>query len=387
MSIGITNRERMLATLAGEVLDRVPSWINGFFNTDTIRRLIPSEFLVDDLGWWPQEGTYGFAAQTLDELDRLIGFNRYIDRVAVAAGRGANHAFGHGGPGEFNSRVIERTERCRVIEYETGARARIHTEPHFYHLFEMPVKTLDDLERLQLPDPEDPDRWHGFGEEVAYLRAQGEYTVGYLNGFFSGCHTFFCDYQEFMMSLILQPEFVDRLLERLGQWNLGAARMMLEAGVDCIGFCDDLGSGDALLFRPDLYDRYFFPWHRALCDLAHSYGAQVHMHSHGNITKILDRVVATGVDMLNPLDPTEGMDLAAVKERYGDHLTLAGGIHRQFLELELDEMERSLRATLQVGADGGRFILMDACGIPEDMPRDRFDALLDMMRRVRERWD
>jgi len=384
---GNTNRERMLATLDGEVLDHVPSWINGFFNTATIRRLIPSRFLVDDLGWWPEEGVYGFAAQSPAELDRLIGFNHHIDRIAVAAGRGANHAFGHGGPGEFNARVIERAAGHRVIEYETGAKARINAQPHFYHPFAMPIKTLDDLERLELPDPEHPDRWRGFAEDVAYLKARGEYTVGYLNGFFSACHYFFCDYQEFMISLILQPELVDRLLARLGEWNLKAARMMLEAGVDCIGFADDLGSGDSLLFRPELYDRYFFPWHRSLCELAHGYGAHVHMHSHGNITRILERVVATGIDMLNPLDPTEGMDLAAIKDRYGDRLTLAGGIDRCLLDLSLEEIESRLQSTLDIGADGGRFIVMDACGIPEDMALDKFDALLDILRRVRARSD
>ena len=76
-----------------------------------------------------------------------------------------------------------------------------------------------------------------------------------------------------MVSLVSQPEMVQRLVNRLGEWNLKAARMMLEAGVDCVTFVDDLGSERGLLFSPDLYDRHFFPWHRALCDLAHAYGA------------------------------------------------------------------------------------------------------------------
>jgi hypothetical protein len=34
--------------------------------------------------------------------------------------------------------------------------------------------------------------------------------------------------------------------------------------------------------------------------------------------------VATGIDMLNPLDRTDGMDLAAIRERH-PRLTLVGG--------------------------------------------------------------
>ena len=93
--------------------------------------------------------------------------------------------------------------------------------------------------------------------------------------------------------------------------------------------------------------------------------------------------MTTGIDMLNPLDPTEGMDLAAIKERYGDRLTLVGGIDRHLLDLSLDEIESRLQSRLEIGAEGGRFVVMDACGIPEDMSIERFNALLGILRRVR----
>ncbi len=380
----ITNRERMQATLAGEIIDYVPAWIMSFFNAATIRQLIPAELLVDDLVMWPEESAYGFEAHPVADLDRLIAFNQHIDRIAIGVGRGANHAFGHGGPGEFNSRVIEKTEEYRIIQYETGARAKVNYKPHFYHLIDMPVQTIKDVERICLPDPEDPDRWQGFQVDLDYLKTRGEYTIGWVNGFFSGCHYFFCDYQDFLVSLITEPELVDRLLSKLGDWNLKAARMMLEAGVDSIGFVDDLGSGSNLLFRPELYDRFFFPWHRALCELAHSYGAHVHMHSHGNINKILHRIVDTGIDTLNPLDPTEGMSLQAIKERFGDRLTLVGGMNKYIFDQDLDEVRALLHQSVQVGARGGRFILMDTGGIPENLSREKFDSFLEISRCARK---
>jgi uroporphyrinogen decarboxylase len=384
MSHETTNRERMQATLAGEILDYVPAWTMGFFNAATIRQLIPAELLVDDVVVWPEEDAYGFGPHKTADLDKLMAFNRHIDRVAIGVGQGANHSFGHGGPGEFNARVIEKVAgEYRILEYETGAKAKINYRPHFYHLFDMPVQSIVDVERIALPDPEDAERWRGFSEDLAYLKARGEYTVGWVNGFFSGCHYFFCDYQDFLISLITEPELVDRILSKLGNWNLKAAQVMLEAGVDCVGFVDDLGSGDNLLFRPELYDRFFFPWHRALCDLVHSYGAHVHMHSHGNINRILDRIVETGIDMLNPLDPTERINLEATKERFGQHLTLVGGMDKYIFDQDLDEIEARLRRSVSVGAQGGRFILMDTGGIPENITREKFDAFLEISRQVR----
>jgi uroporphyrinogen decarboxylase len=247
----------------------------------------------------------------------------------------------------------------------------------------MPVDNLADLETLELPDPDDSHRWGGFRQDVAYLKAKGEYTVGYLNGFFSGCHYFFCDYQDFMLSLALDEDLVERLVARLGDWNLRAARMMCKAGVDCISLADDLGSGKSLLFSPELYDHWFFSWHRALCDLAHAHGVHVHLHSHGNIMPILDRLVETGIDMLHPLDPTEGMDLVTIKECHGNRLTLVGGLDNSIFDQELPEIEGRLRQAVDIGRRGGRFILSEPGGIPETISREKFNAYLTISRRVR----
>jgi uroporphyrinogen-III decarboxylase len=383
MGESATNRERMLATLNGEILDYVPSWCQSFYNLDTARRILPPDLQIDELGIWPTEGMYDFSPQDPRELDRIIAMNRYIGRIATSAGKGANLQFGHGGPGEFNARVVARGAQVSVLQYETGAKARVRKDPHFYQLFDMPVKGVADLEQTALPDPEDPLRWEGFRRDVSYLRAHGEYTVGWINGFFSGCHYFFCDFQEFLTYLVTDPLLVERLLQKLGDWNLKAAQMMLQTNVDCIGFCEDLGTGEALLFRPELYDRFFFPWHRALCELAHSYGAHVHMHSHGNINKVLDRLVVAGIDMLNPLDPTEGMDLALIKERYGNRLTLVGGMDKNVFDQRLDEIELRLQRSISIGAKGGRFVMMDTGGIPDTISRSKFEAFLDISRRVR----
>lgn len=84
--------------------------------------------------------------------------------------------------------------------------------------------------------------------------------------------------------------------------------------------------------------------------------------------------------MLNPLDQTEGMDLAAIKRRYGERLTLVGGMDKFIFDQELPEIERRLRRSVEIGKPGGRYILMDAGGIPETLSREKFDAFLEISR-------
>ena len=120
----------------------------------------------------------------------------------------------------------------------------------------------------------------------------------------------------------------------------------------------------------------------ALADLVHGYGSALHMHSHGNINLILDRIVGTGVDMLNPLDPTEGMDLALVRERY-PCLTLVGGMDKYIFDQEPEAIEAQLRRSVETCGRRGRFILMDTGGIPETVNQAQFQVFRAISRRVR----
>lgn len=132
-----------------------------------------------------------------------------------------------------------------------------------------------------------------------------------------------------------------------------------EAGVGCIGFCDDLGSRRSLLISPALYRRYFLPWHAALAGVVHAAGGALHMHSHGNINAILDHVVGAGVDMLNPLDSTDGMDLADIRQRHPRLTLVGGGIDKFMYDRSLDEIEAGLHRSVELGGRRGRFVLMD----------------------------
>jgi hypothetical protein len=77
------------------------------------------------------------------------------------------------------------------------------------------------------------------------------------------------------------------------------------------------------------------------------------------------------------------MDLAVIKERYGHRLTLVGGIDKLIFKQDLPEIERRLRQAVDVGSKGGRYILMDTGGIPDTLTKDKFDAYLEISRRVR----
>jgi uroporphyrinogen decarboxylase len=379
----MTNHERMLACIRREN-DDVLYWPMGFFNRATAARLM-GDVLYDSYYFLPTTGAYGFAPLAEAERERLLAFNRALGKCAVGLGHGGNSSFGHGGPGEFNGTVYDADTAGFRVRYETGAIHQHQRTPHNYHIMQLPMAVPEDWARPELPDPDVPERWRGLAEDAAWFKARGEFTFGNLNGFFSALHYYFLDYPETLMGFLAAPDCMHNLLRRLGEWNLAAARHMLEAGVDCVVLCDDLGSNDSMLVSPAVYREFIKPWHTALNCLVHSYPDRFcHLHSHGNIMPIIPDLVEAGFDLLNPLDPTDGIDLVAVKREYGCRLTLVGGLPKQFFTLAPGPMEQVLRETLAVCRPGGGFILMEASGVPDTVSQDTwrlFRAMIAPLRR------
>jgi hypothetical protein len=242
-----------------------------------------------------------------------------------------------------------------------------------------------DLSKLQLPNPREASRYRGVAEDGRYFKEQGFVAVANLNGFFSGPHYFCLEYEEFLSSLILDPTNAKTLIDRIGAWNLAAAEELLSRGIECITLCDDLGTADNLLVSPEIYREWIMPWHKKLCGLAHECGAYVHLHSHGNLRKILPLVISTGIDMLNPFDKNESMDLV---EFLGSHpgvgVVPVGGLHRNFFGW--DEAQRSsyLAVLFESAKKAGRWIFMDPGGIPGSVAKPEYDWFVERLVELRK---
>lgn len=373
----MTERENILSLLRGDTYEWVPIWLMGFENEDVARKLNPEYEFPENLSHNPERADYPWESVSDEERQRILTYNRVLLRPATVVGWGANMPHGHGGPGEFHFSLIDLKENERTLLCETGCKRIVKKNPHFYADFDYPMKTIDDLDRLRLPDPRDPVRYRGFEEDVIFFREAGYFTGVNLNGFFSGPHYFCIDYQEFLMSILLNPTKTKALIDTVGAWNIASAEELLKRGVDCIVLCDDLGSADNLLVSPEIYREWIFPWHKKLCDLVHEHDAFVHLHSHGNINKILADVCATGIDMLNPFDLNESMDLVAFleDERFTGTVPV-GGLHIDFFSWDRAVQNDYLTSLFTRAKKAGRWILMDPSGIPDTVGKDTYDFVL-----------
>lgn len=107
---------------------------------------------------------------------------------------------------------------------------------------------------------------------------------------------------------------------------------------------------------------------------------KVMFHSCGAIVPLIDRLIALGVDILDPLQAAaKGMDSVLLKERFGKRICLHGGIDTQHLlpHGSPHEVRREVRRRMEIFGAGGGYILAPCHVLQTDVPTTNVLAMYD----------
>ncbi len=291
------------------------------------------------------------------------------------------------GNGGFRIKSRMKANSGRFLEeWETGAVWRMGSSKTTWvrEYVKYPVECEDDLGGLVLPDPDDSERYEGFEESMKYVVERGFFPVCSINGFFSGVWYFLRGpLYVVLRDLYFNRQLFTKLLGKVGEFNLRAEKNLLERGAMMINWVDDLGYNKGTFMNPKLYEELIFPWHKKAIELAHRYGAFVNMHSHGNINAIVPLLVDAGLDVLNPIGPSDNMNLKVLKERFGDRLCLQGGLSKHIGFMDVEELRQHIVDRLRIGCPGGGFILSSEGSLPYEMSEKGFLAFVELSRKYR----
>jgi len=165
--------------------------------------------------------------------------------------------------------------------------------------------------------------------------------------------------ENYMMMMYDDPGFVHRVAEMVTQYSLGQLEMLIDAGLDVLIVEDDIADKNTTLVSPDQFKTFINPYNRKLVERAHTAGLKVVRHSDGNLWPILDTLLESGYDGLNPLEPQADMHLKKVKDYCGDRLCLLGNIDCQELlpNGTPAQVRDAVRQAIDDAAAGGGLII------------------------------
>jgi hypothetical protein len=109
---------------------------------------------------------------------------------------------------------------------------------------------------------------------------------------------------------------------------------------------------------------------------------EVVKHTDGNIMPILDMIVDTGIDGLNPIEPAAGMDIGVLKQCHGHRIALIGNIDCGYLlsQAPTEKVRRVTQDTIRVAAPGGGFCLSNSNSIHSSVKAENFMAMIETWR-------
>jgi len=256
---------------------------------------------------------------------------------------------------------------------------------------ESPLADWRHLDAYQVPDPaiqwdRQPADWESARQRVAEARAKGKVARGGVpHGFLFLRLTYLRGFENLMLDVATGAPELDLLIEKVMSYNWGLVERWLQIGVDVMELADDLGTQKAAAVSPVHFRRYLAPSYASLISACHQKGVLVAFHTDGYVMDIMDDLLATGVDIVNPQDLVNGVDALAreVKGRVCirldiDRQTIVPDGSRQEIR-ELIEYE-----VKTLGSPEGGLELI--CGIYPPTPAENVDAVCAAIEEFRTYW-
>jgi len=342
----MTPRDRVLTALRNEVPDHVP--------------------IVDCIDWLPMTRLAALVDVDVPDAGEESAFERLAARLTKRLGIDSIWI-----PMPLGTEPVD--ERHVRDRYGSVYQLSRHGEPV---VIEGSIGARTDLEGFEMASLLTP-------EDFAPVRVARELLGPDYPVWFYFADTFKLSWklrggmQALLMDFLRDPDLVHGLARLTADASIATVRGAAEAGADVLLMEGDLASERAPLFSPAHFDEYLKPYYIEIVDAAHEAGLPIVKHTDGAMWPLMEGLIDCAFDGYNPIQP-QCMDIAAAKERLGDRIALVGNI--DCIELLVrgseEEVERTVRQTIDVAAPGGGFLLASSNSIHSDVKPENYLAMV-----------
>jgi hypothetical protein len=187
---------------------------------------------------------------------------------------------------------------------------------------------------------------------------------------------------DLMMTMSLAPEVAHRHFELATRRALAQIEQYIELGIDMIGIGGDF-AGNKPLISPEHYRSFIVPRVLKCSRRIHDAGRWAVNASDGNLWSVIDDfLLGCEVDAYLEIDYHAGMDLARLKQAYGDEVTFLGNLDCGVI-LSLgsrEEIRQHVIACLEAGRGKGGHILCASNAITASVSLRNYCAVVEAYR-------
>ena len=194
------------------------------------------------------------------------------------------------------------------------------------------IKTDEDIDRyisLTWEPPEyEPAPLREFAEQLA---DRGVVTVSYSDPMYAAASLF--DFGEYCVRYATNPAGIRRLVDHLFEQIAEDTRRKASVcdGLDVIFLTGGPEVATPPMMPPDAFAELVTPYQKRLIEIIHAAGHLAMIHCHGRVRDVLEHMIQTGVDAIEPIEPPPQGDitLAELTKRADGRLSFFGHIQDQ----------------------------------------------------------
>lgn len=190
--------------------------------------------------------------------------------------------------------------------------------------------------------------------------------------------------EDFYMDMIAEPEVCRAIIGKCTDVIVRTQEMYLDKVGNDLDFFeipgDDYGGTSDLMISPDSFRQLILPELARIAGMVKEFRSDlpIAFHSDGAIARIIGDLADIGIDILNPLEPLEAMDWAAVKRQFGDRMCFMGGVDlKKALPGSKDDVIADVRRCIDTFAGGGGYILTSANHMQGDIPPENIVTMFE----------
>jgi uroporphyrinogen decarboxylase len=244
------------------------------------------------------------------------------------------------------------------------------------------LESLRDIDKLRWPDPRETrlNEWiiatrtlaREVGDRVLVI-ARADLGAFSLAAQLRGM-------QEWLLEVGIEeePDLIHSFLARCNGYILTFADLLLEAHAHVVTIGDGLASES--LISPRTFERYVFPYHRALAEAIRQRNARLSIHVCGKTGQIMGRLVETGAHILEFDAPTD-FDVAWQAARGRACLLGNVPVSEVMTQGSPEQVEAECRWRLEKVKPASGYILSSGCALSPNAPAENLHAMVESARR------
>jgi uroporphyrinogen decarboxylase len=223
------------------------------------------------------------------------------------------------------------------------------------HIIKPPIENIEEADRYMMPDIKKVS-----GKIISEFSKNTDlFVMGQIGGPVSMLDEMF-PMEDYLVYCLTNTKEMKIIGEKVMEFEIAKAKLFLDSGADAIFFADDIAFNSGALLPPHIMEEIVYPFYSyAVKEIKKYKNVPIIFHSDGDLRKVMDKIVESGFDGIQSLQPSASMDIAQIKKEYGDVLCLMGNIDLDYIMTFATpkEVEDVVKRTIDIAAPGGGFIL------------------------------